>query len=840
MTQFHDIQFLQFLQQGYYAWPLLSGAVVVFLLIGLPAHRRVAQVIAAITSIWCLLLIILYGHFVEAPWLACTSSAAMAWAWFRQTSLTGRLRERGRTPTRISLPLRFVERIIRDYFRADPRGVYWLDLARTARGWDAERSPVERRASLRACFELPGWRAILWHCLILPAVGWRIRVWPWLPSFWHLPHDGVSLGEAHIDAILEEEIQAAETCMFEWESGQSFDDYVDRVLRDKHTEALRLAGCFGRKRCLLTEALAESRAINPKKTARDDTLLETVSLYYELWRFRWAHDRLWSVRAEVGSDVDVSDAAQRLADSSGSAESPSEESFAPVLADVEPGGDGFLVSDADPTPPGHSEEKEPSWRTDSEFGEFEELDEFAPDELDGAEDSETVDLEDDDDRTEEDLTVHDEAGMDTFIERGRAASEEEPGLSEQGDVPLEQEPILSDEEPTSPGEDATSTDDEIDISRDDDIAFSAVEDDSDDDEDVDPVAMLDPAMRERLRDLTKASELVDSYLGVEPTGEFSQDIRHLEELRHRPVNWMPTTWLLMLLCFRDDCGRGRQDRLKNATMSRLRSWAKSLASGDRTARMVKRKVQELLVDWYAMRNGYTQIRELFANSPPQTAWQWELLGNANAHIARHMRDRGGLRDDMLREATIAFFRARVFGFWTQRYAGLLLGTSTAEETIRVLQTHPVEFGRSDLQRMLAEQATARAKPEDALADLVQDDLKDTDARPSVGEAKKISKRSELPKSGPQLVLDVLLKNRQELTFGKFPVTIGSGDKNSIRHKSLREEHCRIHYREEELWFEELTRGEGVSINGKPIRGAVELNVGDVFQCEKIRFRVKSL
>ena len=79
-----------------------------------------------------------------------------------------------------------------------------------------------------------------------------------------------------------------------------------------------------------------------------------------------------------------------------------------------------------------------------------------------------------------------------------------------------------------------------------------------------------------------------------------------------------------------------------------------------------------------------------------------------------------------------------------------------------------------------------------------------------------------------------------MKLSSSPVSIGSSRDNSIRHPSLDEHHCRLHWENGQLQLEDLTDGFGVKVQGELVEGTVDLKKGSVVQCGKIRFRVKSL
>src|SRR5690606_33449740 len=91
-----------------------------------------------------------------------------------------------------------------------------------------------------------------------------------------------------------------------------------------------------------------------------------------------------------------------------------------------------------------------------------------------------------------------------------------------------------------------------------------------------------------------------------------------------------------------------------------------------------------------------------------TAYQWHLLGDALAHMAAQIRDSNSLREDRVRDAASAYFRAGTEAFWTQRFAGVLLGTKSPLETLRLFALHPVELSTTSPERQRA--APTRPRP----------------------------------------------------------------------------------------------------------------------------------
>lgn len=122
-----------------------------------------------------------------------------------------------------------------------------------------------------------------------------------------------------------------------------------------------------------------------------------------------------------------------------------------------------------------------------------------------------------------------------------------------------------------------------------------------------------------------------------------------------------------------------------------------------------------------------------------------FLGLAEAHIASQVRDRASFREKLVEAATAKLFQARVRGFWTQRYAGLLLGTKSSAETIQVLNENPVVFGRPEIDRAL-DQLPPMARPDvqqvigDVLHVVAADERPQSDPRTRNGTSKSAPSR----------------------------------------------------------------------------------------------------
>ena len=269
----------------------------------------------------------------------------------------------------------------------------------------------------------------------------------------------------------------------------------------------------------------------------------------------------------------------------------------------------------------------------------------------------------------------------------------------------------------------------------------------------------------------------------------------------------------MLYCLRDDFPGRRVERQKLELVSRLDAlFADMPSTDDRSAQQAFRVFRVMRVDWLLRRGAFGRIRELFGRAEPQTPYQWELLGTALTHIATQVRDRPNLHDLVLRNAIAALFQARVHGLWTQRYAHPLLSTQSAEETLKLLDAHPVSYGRSKLDRHL-----------DAVADL--------------------PKPARAPARPASLKVNVLLGNKpkQPLRLRKSPTTVGSAESCHlrIRKAGLQPTHCQFLVDKGRWVVEDLTGGNGLWVGGRP-RKRVVLSPGTKFKiAEIVRFEVDS-
>ena len=712
VLRWHDEVFLHFVQTDYFGRPWLAGALVVLLLIVPPVHRRFAQLVIGLTTLWVALTIVVYGVLREVPVLACVTVVAAVMSWLRgvmwsvpEVAPPGK--STGGLWTKLHPRGSWIAGVVRDYFRVDPRGVYWLDLARARRGRRPKRSPRERREALPTAFELPQWRISCWQRVVFPVVELRLWIWRRLPRYWQHEHHDLDLQEPHVQTVLRQEIADATRLSDEHETAPSFIDFCKRTSGSvEHEQAMELAGRYGRKVCLLTEASIEARLFADDWPADEKRLCEIADSVIELWRYRRGNDRLWALELEVRGAVQSGGRPQTVPSASR-------------------GSWGFRT-----TAEGHAGPKEHRAKA-SKTAEVSAV-EIVTDSPATVAESETVDdfeleLESDrevggtvvDEPSNEELVVdpdQEEAGGSaplTRVDRTSVATSGTRLLGRLGGLFAARKK-----------ESARVSDAEV---------FALVSDERESEAMTTSETTLSLIEADRVRDLQLACRILEAYLKFEPQTSLAATAQAAQRLLDRPVNWPAVTRLLMLYCLRSDLTGDRQERAKGELIGRQMHWVRGLLGQDELVKSVKQVFFDLLIDWHSVRGGYTQIRELFGHSEPRGARQWELLGLAEAHLANQMKDRESLRDTLVRDAAAKLFQARVRGFWTQRYAGLLLGTGSSVETISLLGSHTVQFGRSDLDRALDQMPALPPRP--ILRDVVGEVLEvgepdDPPARPA--------------------------------------------------------------------------------------------------------------
>ncbi|MEK6261915.1 MAG: FHA domain-containing protein [Planctomycetota bacterium] len=811
VLRWHDNHVLQFIQEWYYGWSPLSGLLVCLLLVLLPVHRRLAQFAIVFLTCWVLMTVLIYGALTEAPVLACATVFAAIYSGLRGLTWRMRRSDTSHLPARVLSWLRpngrWTSGIIRDYLRVDPRGTYWLDVARASRGRIPDRSTDDRRNALFPAFEIPPWRTRLWRHVVFPLAEVYIRWTPRLPRYWHYDHRDLDLGEADVQWVLSDEIALQSRLMSEAEDGRSFKEYLHRTVDAKrHAEALQQAGRYGRKACLLQEAWIESQLFLGQFDAGDKRLCHVADSLIDLWRFRRRHDHLWAsefLREEPAtSDVSV----------------PAQE----ATTNSTEGAPEFGAHGAGKTP----DVRTPDSDEEPGFGEIE---------LSLASDNEPS-------FETKDSMEHSSHTNDAFDPSAATTGED---AEDRAVALLPQRTQVAVPRTSSPTINAVS-------------------------------AVLSLRDSERVRDLRIACEILEAYLEFEPSEDLDATTLSARRLLDRPARWPAVTRLMMLYGLRADWSSDRQERAKAETIAWVFQWVRSLLGQDELVKTVKQLFFDLLIDWHACRGGYSQIRELFSQNEPRGARQWELLGIAEAHIARQVQDRPSLRDSLIRDATAALFRARVAGFWTQRYAGLLLGTSQPAETIRLLQDHNVGFGRRELDRLVA--GLTVPKPNDKAADGNGDVVLEMEAPISVApqwfqarhhppdtpKAPPAPKKTEAPfphapvplkrtvteppkpvapgktdSALPNLVL-VDVKSGSRIQCKKYPVRFGSEAQNQIKNSKWEPQHCAITWEEGHLQLVSMAKRANIKVNDYDVPLPVLLKTGDVLQIGHIRLQVESL
>jgi predicted component of type VI protein secretion system len=201
----------------------------------------------------------------------------------------------------------------------------------------------------------------------------------------------------------------------------------------------------------------------------------------------------------------------------------------------------------------------------------------------------------------------------------------------------------------------------------------------------------------------------------------------------------------------------------------------------------------------------------------------------------------------------------------------LLGTNNAVETIRILQDHAVEFGRSELDRMIdrslvkppqvAEpsesvmkvEPTPDAAPEwfhqkrsgEATITSASRPKPATASAPATPvKAKDSSKSAAAPVQPAGGVLPVLvlidLSSGRRLTCRKYPLRFGSGAQNQLQHAQLKSKHCAITCEAGRICLVPLTDGAAIRVNEVTVKQPVRLKAGDVLKLGPVSFQVESL
>ena len=651
---FHDRFILWLIQEVVYAHQTLAVAVWFAALLALPAHRRLALVIR-----WCFLLaglvcVACYNALQEAPFLGYFLLAAMGYLVLRW--LLWRLPQRiaARPLPRLLTWLRprlvWSGPIVRDYFRADPCGVYWLDLARAVRGVPLVRTAEHRRETVAAVSYLPGWRKTGWRILFW-LVEARIQLYRRLPAYWHRPRSAagprnasgrLDLDEPFARSILEEEQRIAYRKMLEWWTGSDFADYCrrDAVARQ---ESARQAALWGCKDVLHREALAEYWTFRTPWEPKQRSLVQAAWRIYGTWRHRRQYDFLW--HPESAPAADPSRPPDANGTSAGTGDNAEPTSFRP-----EP------TSSGTGQPPAESTAALPS-------------------------------------------SI--ESSRESMPER---ATPDAPRLAFAEDAPPAAPfPAAG---PQSPRADARSTEEDSPVAPE-------AETDADDElfqpatPEVDPVGKspvrgplaghlieFTDRDRARLEDLQLASRLLEAYLGVTPSGDFARDLERVEPFLDQPKHVTAAAMLLLLYCLRRDYGGRETDRQKVDLILRLGDrFREAPAEGPyRETRSVLRTLQ---YDWLAERGDYSQLVAGLTAENHLTRYEWKLLADAEAALAQQLSGQPELRDVLRQDAIDHYFQAGFRGLWTLPYAKAVLGqVASMEELVELLRANSVEVAPS--------------------------------------------------------------------------------------------------------------------------------------------------
>ncbi|MFV1965328.1 MAG: FHA domain-containing protein [Pirellulaceae bacterium] len=296
---------LWLVQELFYGYWPFSIVVMCVLLICLPSHRRSALVLTGAAVFWSLMCLGLYNALEEAPALSwfmigALSYRLMRWVlWRLPPGSPSGVAVQG--PAWLRLRAAWATPIIREYFSMDPRGVYWLDLARAVRGLPLSRSSADRQQALFPARALPPGRQPLWNAT-LRLVEWRIWLYRRLPSYWHRPHARIDLDEPHVRGILEDVSKVVFHRMLRCWTGNDFPDYCGRDPAT-HRRELMNAAFYGQKYCLHRSALAEYLTFRTPWRKGDTSLIHAAYYCYETWRQRRQYDMLWAEEKQRRNDL---------------------------------------------------------------------------------------------------------------------------------------------------------------------------------------------------------------------------------------------------------------------------------------------------------------------------------------------------------------------------------------------------------------------------------------------------------------------------------------------------------------------------------------------------------
>lgn len=627
-VNWHNDHFLQILLNQIYQNSLLASLLWIAIFFLLPSHRKVVQVLHALLVCISLALLCLYGTFTEAPFLGWVILGCLLITGLRLSLWAGECLGSNEDKTtskkaRPRLPARLSNWFIRDYFRADPRGVYWIDWQRARYGVGIERLPAQRRELLTDSFEKAIIGSTFWQKIIFPILDGLIRLHAWLPKFWKKKIQETAIPDRFTRSVLKKEIENAEKAMYGAFAGDSFGAYLERAVDPEVLDAeQKKAGLYARKRCRLSEAKIESDLFDtPHEPLNQDHEAAAVACF-ELWRFRKAYAPLWC----NGSIETSAYSSHRESTSSGAEEESAS-------------------SDA--------------WLSE-ELLEIDEIDPLL-------------------EQKAQDVESEQESAVDDVMSGfGEEMPVESDGSSVEGIIKshgTEDEPQESVQEEANVNEEGLPNESEVTSNQD---AFL-------------PDSMLEQTYEELTGDLIQASRFLEQYIDIKATGDFATDVRIVERLLDKPKLLQAAVRLLSIYCLRNDYSGKGVESGKIGVLTRLRSRFRDIPANDKRLVSVRAVFYDMYIDILSERGSYGTLRELFSHRTPQTPHQWHLLGDALAHTALQISDSSSLRNDRLREAASAYFRAQTKSFWTQRYAGLLLETDSALETMKLFNRFPVDI-----------------------------------------------------------------------------------------------------------------------------------------------------
>lgn len=609
-TELHDLYFLNILLNGIYRHPVFSSCVWSAVHVMLPLHRLSVKLFYGALAMPGLLLILQYGAFRQVPLLAwtillCILLSALRMVPWTYPSLMNAPKSKSRTRRTLAIPARVGVWLIRDYFKADHRAIYWLDWIRIRHRQPVDRFSHERQQLLAPTFELPRWRQSFWQKIIFPLIDSLIAVHRYLPRFWKCDPTESRFPDPLTYSILLEEILTSEQAMHEAFAADSFEAYLDRAVNPEVLAASqRKAGQFGLKYCNLNEARIEANLLLIRPENRCQTIEQSAADYFSLWRFRKTYSQLW--------DWCLPRKSLELA---------SEETSS--ANDIE-----------------HLPNSSISWFSAESALNFEEYDDEA-----------------DSPKMSEDLS--ESQGVMVGFEEDDATDSQSTHNTEGATI-----------EPFS------ETSDELENSK----GFPHQE----------GTVESELARQAMNLDLIRICSLLEGELDVQATGDFLTDVAAVERQLHKPRLLPVAVRLLATYCLRcDQTGTG-VDSEKNRLLTRLRERFRGVPAEDRPLNQARAMFYDLYFDILEERQAYGALRELFSQRTPQSPHQWYLLGNALALTALQLKENSSLKEDRLRDAAAAFFRAQTRAFWTQRYAGLILETRSALETMKLFTRFPVE------------------------------------------------------------------------------------------------------------------------------------------------------